>query len=140
MARPPRPRRGSRLDQRPLDDAAWCGRILGGGKDASWTLAGLRLLCRFNPIQQHIAPLRRGFFCRWGNHPTKPTAPSSGAQSAEPFCRRIGEVAILPKIIVLPDSIDPTNTLELVWAFATRCHPTLSNIMLEHKPAPPLIA
>jgi 4-hydroxy-3-polyprenylbenzoate decarboxylase len=43
---------------------------------------------------------------------------------------RIGRVVfsskfgmMIPKVLVMNDDIDPTNTLEVAWAFATRCHP-----------------
>ena len=50
---------------------------------------------------------------------------------APTLCRRIGTHvferskfgAVIPKIIVVNDDIDATNTKEVVWAFATRCHP-----------------
>jgi 4-hydroxy-3-polyprenylbenzoate decarboxylase len=71
----------------------------------------------------------------------------SGIANAEAFCRRIGEAvfatkagAYLPKVIVSPDDIDPTDIKELVWAFATRCHPTLGNAVFDKMQAPPLIA
>jgi UbiD family decarboxylase len=71
----------------------------------------------------------------------------SGAESAEAFCRRVGEVVfatkagiVLPKIIVHLDDIDPTDLRELVWSFATRCHPMLGNVTFGSVPAPPLIA
>lgn len=71
----------------------------------------------------------------------------SGTTSAEAFCRRIGETlfatkagAYVPKVIVSPDDIDPTDTRELVWAFATRCHPTQGNAVFDTIQAPPLIA
>jgi phenylphosphate carboxylase alpha subunit len=71
----------------------------------------------------------------------------SGGDSADAFCRRIGECvfaskagASVPKIIVLSDDIDPTDLNELVWAFATRCHPTLGNIVFDHADTSPLVA
>ena len=71
----------------------------------------------------------------------------SGAESGEAFCRKIGEILFatkagtnLPKVIVSPDDIDPSNTRELVWAFATRCHPTIGNVTFDHGAAPSLIA
>jgi UbiD family decarboxylase len=36
----------------------------------------------------------------------------------------------LPNIIVVEDGIDITNTPELVWAFATRCHPGHGYILI----------
>ena len=49
--------------------------------------------------------------------------------TAEALCRRIGEHvfekskfgAVIPKILVMNDDIDPTNIGEVVWAFATCC-------------------
>lgn len=50
--------------------------------------------------------------------------------AARDLCRRIGEVVFgghlghgMTKIIVLEDDVDATDTAEVVWAFATRCHP-----------------
>jgi 4-hydroxy-3-polyprenylbenzoate decarboxylase len=31
--------------------------------------------------------------------------------------------SLIPKIVLVDDDIDPTNLDEVVWAFATRCHP-----------------
>ncbi|MCK8787568.1 UbiD family decarboxylase [Roseomonas sp. NAR14] len=71
----------------------------------------------------------------------------SGAGDSEEFCRRIGEAvfhskagATTPKIIVLNDDIDPTDLKELVWAFATRCHPTVGNVPFNGEDTAPLIA
>lgn len=71
----------------------------------------------------------------------------SGISETEALCQRIGEVifstkagAVIPKVILLNDDIDPTNTQELVWAFATRCHPYLGHAEFEHIPAAPLLA
>jgi UbiD family decarboxylase len=36
----------------------------------------------------------------------------------------------LPKILVVEDDIDITNTNELIWAFATRCHPGRGEILI----------
>ncbi len=47
---------------------------------------------------------------------------------------------VIPKIIVLNDDIDPTDNDELIWAFATRCHPLLGNVTFDHIPAAPLLA
>lgn len=32
------------------------------------------------------------------------------------------------KVLVMEDDVDPTNTNELVWAFATRCHPVIDEV------------
>jgi 4-hydroxy-3-polyprenylbenzoate decarboxylase len=65
----------------------------------------------------------------------------SGRESAQEFCHHIGEVlfrtkagAPIPKIIVVHDDVDPTDTSELVWAFATRCHPTLGHSVFGQQP------
>jgi len=36
----------------------------------------------------------------------------------------------IPKILVVEDDIDITNTSELIWAFATRCHPGRGEIRI----------
>jgi UbiD family decarboxylase len=67
---------------------------------------------------------------------------------AERLCREIGALvferskygAVIPKILVLSDDIDPTNTAELVWAFATRCHPVHGEIALDNEATSPLVA
>jgi 3-polyprenyl-4-hydroxybenzoate decarboxylase len=47
---------------------------------------------------------------------------------------------VIPKIIVLHDDVDPTNLGELVWAFATRCHPVLGSIFFNKEATAPLVA
>ena len=71
----------------------------------------------------------------------------SGVDTTQAFCQRIGETIfktkagiVIPKVIVLNDDVDPTNLKELVWAFATRCHPFLGHAVFDHIPAAPLIA
>lgn len=64
------------------------------------------------------------------------------------LCREIGTLvfenskygAVIPKILVLTDDIDPTNTAELVWAFATRCHPVHGEIAFDKEATSPLVA
>jgi UbiD family decarboxylase len=41
---------------------------------------------------------------------------------------------------VLNDDIDPTNLKELVWSFATRCHPLTGHAVFGHDPVDPLVA
>jgi UbiD family decarboxylase len=61
--------------------------------------------------------------------------------SAEDLCRRIGAQvfesskfrAVIPKIIVLSDDIDATSTPEVLWGFATRCHPSSGDIAFPSK-------
>lgn len=68
--------------------------------------------------------------------------------SSEELCRRIGTHvfenskfgAVIPRIIVLNDDIDAANTAELVWAFATRCHPISADIPFKCEATSPLVA
>lgn len=71
----------------------------------------------------------------------------AGIDTPEALCRRIGEVvfatkagAVIPKVIVLNDDVDPTDLKELAWAFATRCHPLLGHAVFDQIPAAPLLA
>lgn len=71
----------------------------------------------------------------------------SGIDETHALCQRIGEVmfstkagALIPKVIVLNDDVDPTNLKELVWAFATRCHPFFGHAVFEDIEAAPLLA
>jgi len=71
----------------------------------------------------------------------------TGIDETSALCRRIGEVvfaakagAAIPKVIVLNDDIDPANLEELVWAFATRCHPLMGHAIFDQIPAAPLLA
>jgi 4-hydroxy-3-polyprenylbenzoate decarboxylase len=68
--------------------------------------------------------------------------------TAEKLCRRIGEHvfekskfgAVIPKVLVMNDDIDATNTREVVWAFATRCHPYSGEIHFNKEATSPLVA
>jgi UbiD family decarboxylase len=68
--------------------------------------------------------------------------------TAEQLCRTIAQHvfekskfgAVIPKIIVLNDDIDATNTREVVWGFATRCHPMSGEIHLNKEATSPLVA
>lgn len=71
----------------------------------------------------------------------------SGVGESEALCRRIGQTvfaskagAVIPKVIVLNDDVDPTDLKELVWAFATRCHPLLGHVVFDDVEAAPLLA
>jgi len=67
---------------------------------------------------------------------------------AEMLCRRIGTHvferskfgAVIPKVIVVNDDIDATDTKQVVWAFATRCHPVAGEIHFDHEATSPLVA
>ena len=73
---------------------------------------------------------------------------SNGVTTAENLCRRIGEHvfekskfgAVIPKILVMNDDIDATNTQEVVWSFATRCHPYTGEIHFNKEATSPLVA
>jgi UbiD family decarboxylase len=50
--------------------------------------------------------------------------------NADRLCREIGRIIfaskvglIIPKVLVVHDDVDPSNSRELMWAFMTRCHP-----------------
>ncbi|MBW4595661.1 MAG: UbiD family decarboxylase [Brasilonema angustatum HA4187-MV1] len=50
--------------------------------------------------------------------------------NADQLIQEIGKIIFkshvgygIPKVLVMENDIDPTNTAEVVWAFATRCHP-----------------
>lgn len=68
--------------------------------------------------------------------------------TAGELCRRIGEHvfekskfgAVIPKVLVMNDDIDATNTREVVWAFATRCHPVTGEIHFNREATSPLVA
>jgi 4-hydroxy-3-polyprenylbenzoate decarboxylase len=67
--------------------------------------------------------------------------------AAGDFCRKVGDVIFaakfgpqMPKILVMNDDIDPTNLRELVWAFATRCHPGAGEIYFNKELVSPLVA
>ena len=46
----------------------------------------------------------------------------------------------IPKILVVNDDVDPTNLQELVWAFATRCHPGSGEVYFNSESTSPLVA
>lgn len=48
--------------------------------------------------------------------------------------------SFLPKVILLDDDVDATDLDEVVWAFATRCHPVRDEVLFPEESALPLIA
>jgi 3-polyprenyl-4-hydroxybenzoate decarboxylase len=68
--------------------------------------------------------------------------------TVDELCRRIGahvfEVlkygAVIPKVLVMNDDIDATNTSEVVWTFATRCHQGSGEIYFNKESASSLVA
>lgn len=45
----------------------------------------------------------------------------------------------IPKVILLDDDIDPSDLSEVVWAYATRCHPDSDAHLYKHERTMPLI-
>lgn len=71
----------------------------------------------------------------------------SGTSESTDLCRRIGQTVfaskaglVIPKVIVLNDDVDPTDPKELVWAFATRCHPLRGHAVFDDIEGAPLLA
>jgi UbiD family decarboxylase len=70
------------------------------------------------------------------------------AGSTEQFCREIGRIIfackvglIIPKVLVVNDDVDPSNSRELMWAFMTRCTPCeRGEIFFNHESIFPLVA
>ena len=72
----------------------------------------------------------------------------ASGKNARTMCNEIGESLFrtkagmgTPKYIVLDDDVDPTNTLEVVWAFATRNYPgSAGEIVFGDESTNPLVA
>ncbi|MEQ9617807.1 MAG: UbiD family decarboxylase [Deltaproteobacteria bacterium] len=45
----------------------------------------------------------------------------------------------IPKVILLDDDIDPSNLNEVIWAYATRCHPDTDAHLYTHEKTMPLV-
>jgi UbiD family decarboxylase len=58
--------------------------------------------------------------------------------AARLFATRSG--GYVPKVILLDDDIDATNLDEVVWAFATRCHPANGHVLFSEQSILPLVA
>jgi 4-hydroxy-3-polyprenylbenzoate decarboxylase len=70
----------------------------------------------------------------------------AGNPDSTELTRRIAEVvlhsrvgAFVPKVFVLDDDIDPTDTDELVWAIATRTHPSRGHARFDSESIIPLM-
>jgi 4-hydroxy-3-polyprenylbenzoate decarboxylase len=70
----------------------------------------------------------------------------AGSPDSTDLTRRIAEVVFhsrigpfLPKVFVLDDDVDPTDTDELVWAIATRTHPSRGHAHFDAEPIIPLM-
>jgi UbiD family decarboxylase len=64
----------------------------------------------------------------------------------EEYARRVGEtllptkpMAMVPKLFLLDDDIDPTDLAELTWAIATRVHPARRRVVFEDQFITPVI-
>jgi UbiD family decarboxylase len=60
--------------------------------------------------------------------------------SSEEFARRVGEVlfaasslVFIPRVFLVDDDIDPTKLSDVVWAIATRVHPTERRVVFDGK-------
>jgi 4-hydroxy-3-polyprenylbenzoate decarboxylase len=69
-----------------------------------------------------------------------------GRTTAERLVRELAEVlfrsragGLMPKILLLDDDIDPANLDEVVWAFATRCHPQRGQFLFADQDVLPLV-
>jgi len=67
-------------------------------------------------------------------------APAELAQALGAAVFRSRSGSFIPKIILLDDDIDATNLDEVVWAFATRCHPARDQFLFPDQPVLPLVA
>jgi UbiD family decarboxylase len=63
------------------------------------------------------------------------------------FVQKIGRIVfsskfgmMIPRVLVMNDDINPTNTLEVAWAFATRCHPGTGEIGFDKEVTVALVA
>jgi len=48
--------------------------------------------------------------------------------------------SFIPQILLLEDDVDATNLEEVVWAFATRCHPARDRLLFPDQAVLPLVA
>lgn len=76
------------------------------------------------------------------------TVPESycGQAVAEGLVHRLAEVvfrsragALIPKVILLGDDVDPANFEEVVWALAVRCHPERGQFLFPDQEVMPLL-
>jgi len=64
--------------------------------------------------------------------------------NAAQLCQKVGQIVYdsktgfgIPRIILLEDDVDASNTNEVIWAFATRSHPG-RDIVFNHEPMNPI--
>jgi 4-hydroxy-3-polyprenylbenzoate decarboxylase len=67
--------------------------------------------------------------------------------TAAQLARALGETlfrsrsgSFIPKVILLEDDVDATDPDEVVWAFATRCHPEHGQVFFPNQAVLPLVA
>jgi 4-hydroxy-3-polyprenylbenzoate decarboxylase len=72
---------------------------------------------------------------------------SALSRPAEQLARELGEILfhsragnLIPKILLADEDVDPTNLTEVVWAFATRCHPEKGQFLSAGHRVLPLVA
>ncbi|GAA0459450.1 UbiD-like decarboxylase [Paractinoplanes deccanensis] len=65
--------------------------------------------------------------------------------STRMLCRAVAQAVLRPKvgywitrIMVFDDDIDPTDTRDVIWAYATRCHPVRGQLLVEDQRVTPL--
>jgi UbiD family decarboxylase len=70
----------------------------------------------------------------------------TGRACAEKLVKQLADVlfhsragVLVPKVILLNDDIDPSNFEEVVWAFATRCHPEHGQFLFPNQEVLPLL-
>jgi len=63
----------------------------------------------------------------------------SAHQTNDAFCKAIAEFvfrtrggAIVPRLMVVRDDIDPTSTRDVLWSMMTRCHPGRGEVNFPH--------
>ncbi|OWP61499.1 hypothetical protein CDA63_19100 [Hymenobacter amundsenii] len=67
--------------------------------------------------------------------------------NTDELVRQVGEILFaskagmgVPKLLLVNDDVDPSNTKELVWAFATRCRPVTGEVAFGSENTNPLVA
>src|SRR5581483_3824009 len=103
-------------------------------------------------VQQH-GPSKVLRYCSWRvpkrdgveQRRSQPQVGRPSGCDAATLCRRIGTQVFErskfgAKVLVINDDVDATNTAEVVWAFATRCHPVAGEIHFDQEATSPLVA
>jgi 4-hydroxy-3-polyprenylbenzoate decarboxylase len=127
--------------------------VAGGPVDEDHTAWGLPLAAEvLSQLHQHAIPASMAWVpLESAIHWLVVTMPRNWRDqlhcTAEQLCQKIGSLLFevkcglqVPKILVVNDDIDPTNLQQLVWAFATRCHPQTGEIHFGKEIISPLLA